>query len=190
MDAEIVPVKPTEAYRRLGKKTFWFFVINQIRAAILFLVIGVVLFFANSQSFIAQIPISGLSRYISLAGWSSIGIAIIALFITFLASWLVYRNYLFMLDDDSLKIKSGVITKDEIAIPYRQIQDVDIERSIFYQMIGVSRLVILTAGHDDAKQEDEDEGVFPALDKNIAEWLRNELLKRTNIQRVTEIKPQ
>ena len=57
-----------------------------------------------------------------------------------------------MLDTDALKIKRGILSKEEIAIPYRQIQDVDIEQSISDRMWGVARLAILTAGHEETKQ--------------------------------------
>ncbi len=90
--------------------------------------------------------------------------------------------------EDSFKIKRGVMSKTENAIPYRQIQNVDIERSFTFQMLGLSRLIILTAGHEDEndKEGDEAEGVIPAIDQALAVWLQTELLKRADIQKVTE----
>ena len=61
-----------------------------------------------------------------------------------------------MLDDDALKIRRGILSKEETAIPYRQIQDVDIEQNISDRIWGVARLAILTAGHEEAKEGDED----------------------------------
>ena len=70
-------------------------------------------------------------------------------------------------------------------MPYRQIQDVDIEEDITDRILGVCRLVILTAGHEDEpKSEGESEGVLPVIDKTLAEQLQTELLKRANIQKV------
>jgi uncharacterized membrane protein YdbT with pleckstrin-like domain len=92
--------------------------------------------------------------------------------------------------EDSLKIKRGILSKTENAIPYRQIQNVDIERSFMFQMLGLSRLIILTAGHEDenVKGTDEAEGVIPAVDQKIASWLQTELLKRADVQKVVETK--
>ena len=42
----------------------------------------------------------------------------------------------FLMADDSFKIKRGFLSKTENAIPYRQIQNVDIERSFMFQMLG------------------------------------------------------
>ena len=125
-----------------------------------------------------------------IAAWIALAIFILALVIAFLVSWIIYANYKFFLDTDSLKIKRGVFDKEEIAIPYRQIQNVDIERNLTYQMMGMSSLIILTAGHEDEPKQDNDEteGILPAIDKDEAEQLQQELLKRTDVQKVVEEK--
>ena len=88
-----------------------------------------------------------------------------------------------------LKIRRGVFSREEVAIPYRQMQDVDIEQNLTDRFWGVCRLVILTAGHEDEPQpEGESEGILPVIDKTLAEQLQAELLRRADVQRVTEIK--
>ena len=126
-----------------------------------------------------------------MGAWIALALFIAVFLVTFLIAWLIYANYKFCLGDDSLKIKRGILNKEEVAIPYRQIQDVDIRRDISFQMLGLSSIVILTAGHEEDEKpgEDESEGVLPALDKNLAEWMQAELLKRANVQKVTEEAP-
>jgi uncharacterized membrane protein YdbT with pleckstrin-like domain len=87
-----------------------------------------------------------------------------------------------------LKIRRGILSKEETAIPYRQIQDVDIEQNISERIWGVARLAILTAGHEEAKEGDEDTsaGILPAIDRALAESLQTELLKRADVEKVTE----
>lgn len=112
------------------------------------------------------------------------------LFLAFTAfvGWLAYINYRFCIDTDALKIKRGILNKEEVSIPYRQVQDVTIERDLLYQIIGVSRLVILTAGREDVKgEEGESEGILPALDKDLAEKIRDDLLRRANIEKVQSV---
>ena len=55
-------------------------------------------------------------------------------------------------------------------------------------MWGVARLAILTAGHEEAKEGEEDtaEGILPAVDRTLAESLQTELLKRADVEKVTE----
>ncbi len=178
-------------YQTLGHKTYVLFLLDYIQTGAFLLLVAIGLFILSAQSFLAKAPVPNLAHYVTLAGWVALGLSGIALLVAFLITGLIYRNYVFMLDEDALKIKRGVLNKEEIAIPYRQIQDVDINRDLNYQILGMSRVLILTAGHDDEKKEPDDsdsEGIIPAMDKDLAEWLQGELLKRTDVQKVTEVK--
>ena len=55
-------------------------------------------------------------------------------------------------------------------------------------MMGVSKLVILTAGNDNNDKEGESEGIFQVIDSNIAEKMRTDILERANIQEVKEVR--
>lgn len=184
------PGVPQDVYHTLGKKTFWIFLLERIHAAAVFLLIAIVLFVLQGQAFLTKAPFVGnIQPYVGTAAWTIFALFILVFLVTLLITWFIYKNYKFSLGDDALKIKKGVINKEETAIPYRQIQNVDIERDLSFQMLGLSRIVILTAGEEDTKPgPDESEGILPALDKDLAEWLQAELLKRANVQKVTEEK--
>ena len=176
-----------EEYHALGRKTFYIFLLQRIRAAAIILLIAIALFAVEGQPFLTKTPLGDLNGDVAIAAGVALGIFFIVLGVALLVTWLVYKNYAFALGDDALKIKKGVFNKEETAIPYRQIQNVDLERDLSFQMLGLSRLVILTAGEEEEKSgEDESEGILPALDKDLAEWLQAELLKRANVQKVTE----
>jgi len=165
------------------------FVLQRIQASFVLLLVSVGLFVIQAQSFVAQVPIPRFRQYLLLAAWGCFLLFAIFFLLSFFIAWLIYVNYRFCLGEDSLKIRRGILNKEEIAIPYRQIQDVDIDRDLSFRMIGVSRIVILTAGHEDEKpsvESGESEGVLPALDKDLAEWMQSELLKRANVQKVVE----
>ncbi len=185
------PGVPQNAYRTLGHKTLWIFVLQRVHAAFIVLLLTIGAFAIKDEPFLKNVPAAGdLTPYSNLAAWALLGIFTIVFLLTFFVSWLIYVNYKFMLGEDSLKIKRGILNKEEVAIPYRQIQDVDIKRDLAFQMMGISRLAILTAGHEDDKKnrDDESEGILPAMDKDLAEWLQAELLKRANVQKVVEMK--
>ena len=183
------PGVPQEVYHTLGKKTFWIFLLERIHAAAVFLLIAIVLFVVQGQAFLIKTPVGNVQPYAVMAAWIVLALFIVIFLVTLLIAWLIYKNYKFCLGEDALKIKKGVLSKEETAIPYRQIQNVDIERYLSFQMLGLSRIVILTAGEEDTKPgPDESEGILPALDKDLAEWLQAELLKRANVQKVVEEK--
>jgi uncharacterized membrane protein YdbT with pleckstrin-like domain len=185
------PGVPDDVYHTLGKKTFAIFLFQRIGPSFVLLLISIALFALQGQSFLGQISIPNISYYVHLGALAALGLFVLFFLIAFLISWLIYSNYKFSLGDNSLKIKRGIFEKEEVAIPYRQIQDVDIDRDLSFQMLGLSRIVILTAGHEDSPSDPESargesEGILPALDRDLAEWLQAELLKRTDIQRVVE----
>ena len=112
------------------------------------------------------------------------GLAFLFLLVGFLISYLEYRTYRFTLEEFDLKVERGILTKHEISISYRQIQDVNIERSLFYQLFGISKLVIMSAGREDPGLHDEAQAevILDPLDKNMAEEIREELQGRIGVQ--------
>ncbi len=183
------PGVPEEVYHTMGRKTFWIFFLERVNAAFILLLITIVLFVISQQTSLMATPFGNLAGYAMLAAWICLALFVVVFAIIFLIAWLIYKNYKFCLGEDSLKIKRGILSKEEVAIPYRQIQDVDLKRDLSFRMIGLSRIVILTAGREDEKPEDdESEGILPALDKDLAEWMQAELLKRANVQKVIEEK--
>lgn len=187
---EVAPTTiPGDHYHTLGRKTLWMFVLARIQPAVVLLLLSIGLFVVSQQGFLAKTSLAGLGFYVLLAAELCLLLFVLIFCVLLFMGWLVYKNYTFALGDDSLKIRRGIMIKEEVAIPYRQIQDVDIERDLSFQMLGLSKVVILTAGHEDEKATgDESEGVLPAIDQNLASWLQTELLKRADVQKVSEDK--
>jgi putative membrane protein len=183
---------PEAHYRTLGRKTLWIFALERMHAAGIFLFLAVALLVVGGEPSLTKTPLGNLAHFALLGAGLSAILFVVIFGITFLIAWLIYTNYRFALGENSLKIKRGVIGKEEMAIPYRQIQDVDINRDLSFRIWGLSKLIILTAGREDAAvggrsgRSDESEGYLPALDKDLAEWLQHELLTRANVQRVVE----
>jgi putative membrane protein len=182
------PGVPEDVYHTMGKKTFWIFLLQRVHAAFILLLLAIALFVIGQQPFLATTPVGNLTGYTMMGAWIALVLFVVVFSITLLVAWLIYNNYKYCLGDDSLKVKRGILNKEEVAIPYRQIQDVDLRRDLTFQMIGLSQIVILTAGHDEDEKpgDDDTEGILPALDKDLAEWLQAELLRRANVQKVTE----
>lgn len=169
------------AYHSLGDRTYWFIVSRKLGAvtALLVLALGMSVFASHLPAESAMQAKSGSRMVFALA--------VLALGYAFLASGIVHKSRGFMLGTDALKIRRGVFHKEEFAIPYRQIQNIEIERSIRHQLFGLSSLIILTAGNENRHTDKDDpEGVIDFMDKEIASRLRDELLSRTNVQKVVD----
>ena len=180
--------------QKLGIKVFYYELSKKITTGLLLLIAAFVLL--SFKSFLISkitllLPAGAAAATVS---YFTFGLFIISfLFIAggILISWFYYIGCTFTLDEHSFNIRRGIFNKKETFIPYRQIEDIDIEQSFFHRIMGVSRLVILTAG-DDNDKEDETEGIFEIIDSHVAEQMRKDILQKTHIQTVkmTPISPQ
>jgi putative membrane protein len=167
-------------YQYLGYKTFLLFTLKRSKLFFIFLLLSLTFSLIGNN---LNGNISLVFNKIALIGfWLTLTFLGIAL----LSAWLEYINYRFILDENAFKVRRGILRKEEIAIPYRQIQNVNIKRNFIDQVIGVSKLIILTAGREDKDEAiwTESEGVLPSVNKNLAQKIQDELLRRANVEQV------
>ncbi|MDQ3089707.1 MAG: PH domain-containing protein [bacterium] len=106
------------------------------------------------------------------------------LILSFVWAKLTYKFYRYELTDAGFRKELGVIYKKYVTIPYDRIQNVDIYRGIMARLLGLSDLNIQTAGMSSSGgaygvSSRGSEGRLPALSKESAEQLRDELIRRT-----------
>lgn len=168
--------------QRLGAKTFWLFFLSNAAWAFALLV-GVIILFVGKGYAGDALPATAIPVIddITIGG---IALFALALFIAFFAAWLTYINLTYELTDNAFTVRRGIFDKEETSIPYRQIQSIDLRQDIIGQIFGFSTIVVLTAGHDQKDEEGEAEAEFPAMDRALAANLREELLKRSETERV------
>ncbi len=168
-------------YRHLGKRALYLILLQKTQVSFIFLLIGLGIAFFHADT-------KDLSDTLSYVQIGFIALFFSSFFIGLLAGWIQYASYKFALDENAIKIEQGIITKKEIAIPYRQIQSVNIERRFLDRINGVSHLYILSGGEDDNKKDgSESEGILWLIDAKEAVALRDELMKRANVERVINV---
>jgi uncharacterized membrane protein YdbT with pleckstrin-like domain len=102
-----------------------------------------------------------------------------------------YFSVSFSIEENSFRLKDGIINIREQSISFRQIQNIDISRPLLYRFMGMSRVIILTAGNEDndrpteIENDNESELIIDLIEKAKAEQLQHELLERAHIQVVT-----
>lgn len=57
-----------------------------------------------------------------------------------------HRRWRFALEDDSLELRRGVLTHVDSSVPYVRIQHVDTQRDLLARLVGLSSVVVYTAG--------------------------------------------
>src|SRR5258706_15613582 len=97
-------------YYSPGKKVLLYFVLSRLLLIIIaFAVIGVgVSFLHGFGPLVPIVIIAGISLCL----------------IVFFAGWIKYKSVKFMFDEFSFHVERGIFSKSEIAIPYKQIQNV------------------------------------------------------------------
>jgi uncharacterized membrane protein YdbT with pleckstrin-like domain len=176
-------------YERRGRRTL--IIILILRLLPTFLILLVLLGLAVSKGVIVQSfktaspeslqAIDSLFSYIAFGG---VILFTFLLFVLFIAAFLEYYGLSFMFDQGGFKTRKGIFHLNEQSIPFQQIQNVDIKRPLLYRFLGVSRMVILTAGRDDIPSDGHDSNsiVIDLIDKYQAEEIHDELLKLSHQQ--------
>ncbi len=105
------------------------------------------------------------------------------LVLCFIWAKLTYHFYRYELTDAGFRKELGVVYKKYVTIPYDRIQNVDIYRGILARMLGLSDLNVQTAGMSATvgrygMSGGGSEGQLPALSREDAEQLRDELIQR------------
>lgn len=171
-------------FEHLSKKSLIIYISGMISPAAFLLLLTIAII-----AFRSKFP-DEVQSYLSMAVFLGSALFIVTGAGACLAGYLKYATYKFALDEDALRIERGILSREIIAIPYRQIQNINIDRNITNRLWGLSNLIITTAAHeekDDEGDKIEAEGVLPFLDVDRAEEIQAELLKRTNVEKVIEV---
>ena len=105
-------------------------------------------------------------------------LGILALLIT--SAILHYYFFQYRLSESNIEIRSGVISKKHINLPFSRIQNVKIERPIYYRLTGFACLILDTAGSN------QQEAKLVAIDLNAAEKLKHEVMSHHQRSTQTE----
>lgn len=131
-------------------------------------------------SFCFGVPVASIitgDSVIAILIWAIIGL-IIYIAVAYFWAGLTYKFWRYELTEDSLRIEKGVIWKKYVSIPYERIQNVDIHRGILARILGLSDLMIQTAGYSGGRHGRGSEGKLPGVSQMRAEQLRDELIRR------------
>lgn len=169
--------------KQLDPKAVWLFFIGSILRWFIFIVIFVIY---------GVVILSNLDKGAPLFGFLNWLWIIIPGLLIFFWIWakLTYHFYRYELREDGFRKELGVIWKKYVTIPYDRIQNVDIYRGVIARILGLSDLNIQTAGASAQVSRYGAwglgaEGRLPGLSREVAEQLRDELVKRAKQSRPT-----
>jgi uncharacterized membrane protein YdbT with pleckstrin-like domain len=186
-----------DGYYRLGHTTLYYLLFKYgFPSVILFLVELIFLGAAAGGNVLppfsewvsANTTVAAIVRIV--AGILPIAI-LIAIVVALVLAYGWYYSFRYKIEDNDISFENGLIDIQEISVPFRQIQNVDIEQSVLYRIFSLANLVILTAGHEDPMhgKKNESEILMQALNVQEARRLQQYLLDRANVQKVVTVSP-
>ncbi|OGN06129.1 MAG: hypothetical protein A2669_02690 [Candidatus Yanofskybacteria bacterium RIFCSPHIGHO2_01_FULL_48_25b] len=164
--------------QQLNPKAVWLFFISFVLRS-LFPIMILSIWGLALLGDVGESPNSGSEFSFGFLNWLWVIIpALLAL--CFVWAKLTYHYYRYELTDAGFRKELGVIYKKYVTIPYDRIQNVDIYRGILARILGLSDLNIQTAGMSAiaGRYGGGSEGRLPALSREVAEQLRDELIQR------------
>jgi uncharacterized membrane protein YdbT with pleckstrin-like domain len=190
---------PLNQEQWLGEKAYILMASRKMMPGVIMLLISAILL--ALKSIITSVVYSGFSAAgggssamaasISSAGTTVIVtlliISLLVLIVGIIIARLEYKNLTYTFEEFDLRMKKGILHRTENSIPYRQIQDVDIDRSLTLQFMGLSKLTIITAGHEESTEHEKVEVVIEPIQREVAEDIRQMLERKIGVQIVRSV---
>jgi uncharacterized membrane protein YdbT with pleckstrin-like domain len=162
---------------RLGKRAFVFLCLEKSKIPSIALLITVVVVLLKDM-----LP-SEIQADVSLVISFCVVATLFLFLVTFVAGWFEYFGYSFAIGEFDIRVKRGIIKRRETSIPFRNIQNINIERNYSHQMFGLSKIILDTAANEEEEfEKGMSEAVIEAVDKEVAEELRDILHRKIGVQ--------
>lgn len=165
--------------QHLHPRAFWLFFIPALLPAPGFLIALFVMVLALSSE--GELP-----AFLSGSSVLYLSVLVTALYILGAYAWakLTCHFYRYELREDGFRKEHGIIWKRYVTIPYDRIQNVDIFRGLIARILGLSDIQVQTAGAITAGSYGAfAEGRLPGINKEEAEKIRDELVRRARTSR-------
>lgn len=180
---------PLQHWYRLGKKTFWLFL---LRSGWFFILLFLGLCYLTYKILLTPYGDTFKQFFIDHSNWYLTGGFVLSMFwlimlgyliIVTLRGWVLYRQYKFMLDVNAFHVRRGIFFIKEIVIPYHHIQNVEIQQPYLYRLIGLAELDITTLGGNsmtamELNSKKKKLKLLPIIDHRMAKALAQELIDR------------
>jgi uncharacterized membrane protein YdbT with pleckstrin-like domain len=179
--------------RHLGGKAFIIFFLRKTVWAFIFLILLIVILpirdgvmnwltTSPSTALVSDNIINSVASVFGLVVTALFFLMILFFFGGFIISYLEYKTYTYTFEEFDLKMRRGIFVRKENSVPYRQIQDVDTEQGALYQMLGLSKVIIMTAGHEESSEHEKTEILLEPIDRETAEEIRAKLEREIGVQ--------
>lgn len=110
-------------------------------------------------------------------------------FLMLMIASLVHSHFWFSIDEQGFEVEYGIIHKRSVSLPFRQIQNVNILRTLIDRLLGLAKLEVETAGSSNTKHREvvggiksKAEGILPGITMADASHFHDLLLLKKEHQ--------
>jgi uncharacterized membrane protein YdbT with pleckstrin-like domain len=108
-----------------------------------------------------------------------------------LVGWLRYINTTFMVSDNALYLRNGILERTEISVPFRHMSNILQQQTILDRVLGICRCQIEIQAEEVSATTSAtavpDDVILYDVDMTLIESLRELLLSRANTQRMVMV---
>jgi membrane protein YdbS with pleckstrin-like domain len=103
-------------------------------------------------------------------------VALLLLYLVLISPGRHFRAWRYAMDEEELRLHSGVWTRTETNVPLARIQHIDVSQGPIERPLGICRLIVHTAGTQHSQV------VLPGLSRLTAERMRDEIRARIRVE--------
>lgn len=178
-------------YYSFGPKSFIAKIIEGLIAPVAILLLTVGAFFIQDSDFAVMIESFIKLNLVTVLVSTGVILAVLVALVQLIVAWLYYRNTHFMVSENALYIRTGIMQRSEMSIPLRHISNILQQQSITDRLFQVCTCTI-EIQEDEVSQTEgapasSDDVVLRQLDVAYATPLRELLLSRSNTQRMVVV---
>lgn len=179
-----------DSYQKLSWKTFFITLLQNSLTAITLSFVWLAIIFLKTldmKSFLtlpnSEEVIVSTTRILDIIIVLGLAIVLILWVVAIIRTFVKHITFYFMLSSHGISIKTGLIHINETTVPYRHIENVDINQPLIYRLFGMCKLDIVTGGEDDdLKNKHTLDVQFPIIEKTLADDIKKEMFERSNAQ--------
>jgi membrane protein YdbS with pleckstrin-like domain/RNA polymerase subunit RPABC4/transcription elongation factor Spt4 len=129
----------------------------------------------------------GLAALVLIDPLLAAALLVVYLFLVYAVTALVFNHFYFSIDKTHFNKEFGIFHKKHVTIPFEQVQNVNIKRTLIDQILGLARIDIESAGSSEVNKKEIiggsvslAEGHLPGLSLDDAKEFHDLLLKRVS----------
>ena len=179
-------------YYHYGSKSLSAKIIRRLIVPVIILLVSAIALVSTGGDVASQLQSATSLDIVGFLAKFGIGIAVIVGLVQIIIAWLDYKNSSFMISENALYIRTGILNRSEISIPFRHINNVLQFQNVTDRILSICRCEVEIQSEEISTttgQQVPEQVVLRDVDTALMLPLRETLLSHANTQRMIIASP-